>query len=124
MNAAAELGGNPVSKHQIQAEYGDEQADTGRDDCRTCLARSNSQARARTGKFSFFPVQLTPSRIGDLTRLIHTLATGICVTIHTNSSTALGFSALYPHTPYHAVILSEDPTSPETTSAQKPNEIE
>ena len=31
MDAAAELGRNPVSKHQIQPEYGDEQADTGRD---------------------------------------------------------------------------------------------
>ena len=30
---------------------------------------------------SVFPVQLTKSRIGNLTRLIHTLA--ICVTIHT-----------------------------------------
>ena len=38
MDAAAELGGNPVSKHQIQPEYGDEQADAGRD-CRTRLAR-------------------------------------------------------------------------------------
>ena len=27
----AELGRNPVSKHQIQPEYGDEQADAGRD---------------------------------------------------------------------------------------------
>ena len=27
--AAAELGRNPVSKHQIQPEYGDEQADAG-----------------------------------------------------------------------------------------------
>ena len=26
-----ELGRNPVSKHQIQPEYGDEQADAGRD---------------------------------------------------------------------------------------------
>ena len=31
MDAAAELGRNPVSKHQIQREYGDEQADAGRD---------------------------------------------------------------------------------------------
>ena len=32
MDAAAELGRNPVSKHQIQHdEYGDEQADAGRD---------------------------------------------------------------------------------------------
>ena len=28
---AAELGRNPVSKHQIQPEYGDEQADAGQD---------------------------------------------------------------------------------------------
>ena len=27
MDTAAELGKNPVSKHQIQPEYGDEQAD-------------------------------------------------------------------------------------------------
>ena len=31
MDAAAELGRNPVSKHQVQPEYGDEQADAGRD---------------------------------------------------------------------------------------------
>ena len=65
-----------VSKHQIQPEYGDEQANAGRN-CRTRLARPNSQARTRTG--NFFPVQLTTSRIGNLTRLILTLA--ICVTI-------------------------------------------
>ena len=29
--SAAELGRNPVSKHQIQPDYGDEQADAGRD---------------------------------------------------------------------------------------------
>ena len=53
MDAAAELGRNPIiSKHQIQPEYGDEQADAGRD-CRNHLARPNSQARTRTGKYSF-----------------------------------------------------------------------
>ena len=52
MDAAAELGRNPVSKQQIQREYGDELADAGRD-CRTHLARPNSQARAGTGKYSF-----------------------------------------------------------------------
>ena len=31
--------------------YGEEQADAGRDYCRTRLARPNSQARTRTGKF-------------------------------------------------------------------------
>ena len=74
MDAAAELGRDPVSKHYIQPEYGDEQADAGRD-CRTRLAGPNSQARR-----GHFPVQLTTSRIGSLTRLIHTLA--ICVTVH------------------------------------------
>ena len=38
--------------HQIQPEYGDERADAGRD-CRTRLARPNSQARTGTGKYSF-----------------------------------------------------------------------
>ena len=36
MDAAAELGRDPVRKHQIQPEYGDEQADA-RQDCRTRL---------------------------------------------------------------------------------------
>ena len=73
MGPAAEIGRNPVSKHQIQPGYGDEQADAGRD-CRTRLARPNSQARTRTGKYSFSFVQLTTSRIGNLTRLILTIA--------------------------------------------------
>ena len=51
MDAAVELGGNPVSKHQIQSEYGDEQADAGQD-CRNRLAKPNFQARTRTGKCS------------------------------------------------------------------------
>ena len=79
MDAAAELGRNRVSKHPIHPEYGDEQADAGRDG-RARLARPNSQARMQTGKYYVFPVSLTTSRIGNLTRLINTLA--ICVTIH------------------------------------------
>ena len=64
MDAAAEIGRNPVSKHQIQPEHGDEQA------------RLNP---SRETKFSgtygdrgifIFPVQLTTSRISDLTRWI------------------------------------------------------
>ena len=47
MDAAAEVGRNPVNKHKIQPEYGDEQADAGRDS-RTRLARPNSQARTGT----------------------------------------------------------------------------
>ena len=50
MDAAAEIGRNRLSKDQIQPEYGDEQADAGRD-CRTRLARPKSQARKRTGKY-------------------------------------------------------------------------
>ena len=41
MDAAAELGKNPVSKHQIQPGYGDEQANAGRD-CQARPARPNS----------------------------------------------------------------------------------
>ena len=52
MDAAAEIGRNPVCKHQIQPEYGYDQADGGRE-CRTRLARPNSQAQTRTGKYSF-----------------------------------------------------------------------
>ena len=70
----AEPGRNPVSKHEIQPEYGDEQADAGRD-YRTRLARPNYQARTGTGgKYIFFLIQLITNRIGNLTRLILTLA--------------------------------------------------
>ena len=52
MDAAAELGRDPVSKHQNQPEYGDEQADVERDGS-TRLARPNSQARTGTGEYKF-----------------------------------------------------------------------
>ena len=52
MDATAELERNPASKHQIQSEYGDEQADAGQD-CQTRLVRPNSQARTGTGKYYF-----------------------------------------------------------------------
>ena len=77
MDAAAELGRNPVSKHQIQSKYGDEQADAGRAEP---VSRDQVLRRERGQGNINFPVQLTTSRIGNLTRLIHTLA--ICVTIH------------------------------------------
>ena len=81
MNADAELGRNPVSKHQIQHGYGDEQADAERGD-RTRLARPNSLARTGTGNNSFSLFSLTTSRIGNLTRLIHTLAISDAHTTH------------------------------------------
>ena len=85
MYAAAELGRNPGSRHQIQPEYGDEQAGAG-GDSRNRFARPNSQARTGTGKYSFFPVQLTTSRIGNLTRLILTLAIFVTILYCTPSS--------------------------------------
>ena len=73
MDAAAEHGGNLVSKHQLQPEYGGEQADAGRD-CRNRLARDQVLRRERGQGNIHFSVQLTTSRIGDLTRLVLTLA--------------------------------------------------
>ena len=71
--------------NQAPDEYGDEQADAGRD-CRTRLARPNSQAQ--TGREIFiFPVQLAKGRIGNLTRLILTPA--ICDHIYSISTTRL-----------------------------------
>ena len=54
MDAAAEIGRDPVSKHQIQPDYRDELADAGQD-CRTRLARPNYQTRTGTGEYSFSP---------------------------------------------------------------------
>ena len=72
-DAAAEIGRNPVSKHQIQPENGDEQAETGRDG-RTRLARPDSRRERGQGNNIIFRVQLTTTnRIGNLTRLIYTL---------------------------------------------------
>ena len=71
MDAVAELGRNSVSKHQIQPEYGYEQADAGQD-YRIRLARPNkfSSANNADREISIFPVQLTTSRIGNLTRSV------------------------------------------------------
>ena len=70
--AAAEIGRDPVSKHQIQPEYGDEQG-TGLPN----PSRETKFSGANAGREMFiFPVQLTTNRIGNLTRLIHSL---LCV---------------------------------------------
>ena len=81
MDAAAELGRNPVSKHHVQPEYGDEQADAGR------YGRTRRETRfsGANAEMFIFPVQLTTCRIGNLTRLIHTLA--IFVTIPSGRKT-------------------------------------
>ena len=71
MDAAAELGRNPVSKHQIQPEYGDEQAAAGLPN--PSRETNFSGANGDRG-ILIFPVQLTSTRIGNLTRLILTFA--------------------------------------------------
>ena len=73
MNASAELGRNPMSMHQIQPEHEDEQVGAGRD-CRIRLAETNFRCEREQGQNHFCPVQLTPSRIDNLARLILTLA--------------------------------------------------
>ena len=76
MDVAAELGRNPVSKHHFQPDG-------------TAEPVSRHQVlSANAGRETFiFPVQLTTSRIGNLTRLIHTLA--ICVSIHSSMDVEL-----------------------------------
>ena len=55
MGAAAELGRNPVSKHQIQPEYGDEQADAGRDGPSEPVSRDQILRHARGQGNIHFP---------------------------------------------------------------------
>ena len=67
MDAAAELGRNPVSKHQIQPEYGDEQADAGTGLPNPFRETKFSDANADDGEISMFPCsQLITSRLGRL----------------------------------------------------------
>ena len=51
-DAAAELRRNPVRKHKIQPEHGDEQADAGQD-CRTRLARPITRRERGQGNIHF-----------------------------------------------------------------------
>ena len=67
MDAAAEIGRNPVSKHQIQPERGDEQADAGRD-CRDPSRETKSSGANADREILIFLFQLTTCRIGNLTR--------------------------------------------------------
>ena len=66
--AAAELGRNSVtSNHQIQPEYGDEQADAGPGLPNPSRETKFSGTNADREIF-IFPVQLTTCRTGNLTR--------------------------------------------------------
>ena len=85
MDAAAELERNPVSKHQIQPEYGDEQAGAGSGRLNPSRETKFSGTHGDRGIYIFF-VQLTTSGIGNLTRLIHTLL--YMMTIHTYMHTS------------------------------------
>ena len=76
MDAAAELERNPVSQHQIQPEYGVSRLT--RNGMAEPVSRDQILGHAPG---QAFPVQLTTSRIGSLTRLIHTLL--YVMTIHT-----------------------------------------
>ena len=68
VDAVAETGRNPVSKHQIQPEYG---LTVGG---RSNLSRETKLSGANEDREKFiFPVLLTTSGIGDLTRSIHSL---------------------------------------------------
>ena len=72
MDAAAELGRNLVSKHQIQPEYGDEQTE---------FSGANADR-----EISMFPVQLTHTRAGLATlpgRFILLLYVCVIPYIHT-----------------------------------------
>ena len=69
MDTAAELGRNPMSKHQIQPEYGNEQVDAGRKYRNPSHETKFSGANGDREIF-ISPVQLTSSRIGNLIRLI------------------------------------------------------
>ena len=80
MDAAAEIGSNPRVGTRFSLRMENEQADAGQ-------GRPNPSRKAKLSgangdrELFIFPVNLTTSRIGNLTRLIHTL---LCVrAIHT-----------------------------------------
>ena len=64
-------GGIPRVSTRFILGVENEQADAGWDG-RTRLARLNYQVRTGTAKYPFFAVQLTTSRIGNITRMMYT----------------------------------------------------
>ena len=62
----------PRVSTRLSLSVENDEADAGCDG-RTCLARPNPQARNRDREIFIFSVQLTTSRIGNYTWLIHTL---------------------------------------------------
>ena len=84
MDAAAELGRNPVSKHQIQPEFGVSRLT--RDGTAEPVSRDQILRRERRqgNIYFYFPVQLTTCSSDNLTRLIHTTVSDL----HTNCTLA------------------------------------
>ena len=73
MDAAAELGRNPLSNISIRFSLSMEMSRLTRDGTAEPDSRDQILRHARGQGNIIFPVQLTTSRIGNLTRLIHTL---------------------------------------------------
>ena len=67
-------------------------------------------------KMSLFPVQLTTSRVGNLSRLIHTLAR--CMTIHTSTSPCRSLCPSPRHLLYPSPVLH--PLHRQAMSPQEP----
>ena len=97
MDAAAELGRNPVSKHQIQPEYGDEQDWRERDGIAEPVSRDQILRRERDGIAE--PVsrdqilrrergqgkfQLTTTKIGNFIYPVNPYRLLYVMTIHTH----------------------------------------
>ena len=61
-----------------------------------------------------FPVQLTTSRIGNLTRLIHTLAIYVCVTIHHDDNPLLRPTSVQIPTKSYATLQAMASTNIKT----------
>ena len=78
MDVAVEIGRNPLSKHQMQPEYGERAGWRGTGHANPSRKTKVSGAN-RDREMLIFPVQLTTSRIGNLTRLIHTLIYGMAI---------------------------------------------
>ena len=91
MDAAAELGRNPVSKHQKSLSM--EISRLTRNGTAEPVSRDQILRHARGQGNIICPVQLTTSRIGNLTRLIHVLL--YVMTIHTLSRLIRGFRNKY-----------------------------
>ena len=66
MDAGAEIERNPASKHQIQPDY-QEWSRLTRDGTVEPVSRDHFLRRERGQEMLIFPVQLTSSRIGNLT---------------------------------------------------------